>query len=115
MCGRRGGAVRAEGCRQQRRLVDPPGPAATICADCTATATPHLTASHVCTDCATEDKLYERGRCPRCALRRRAGELLRSEGDLIPSALTPVYEAIIATDTPRSALNWLRKGSGAAR
>ena len=39
--------------------------------------------------------------------------MLRGQGDLIPPALTPVYEAIIATDTPRSALNWLRKGSGA--
>jgi hypothetical protein len=101
-------------CHQQRRLVDPPGPAATTCADCTTTATPHLRVSHVCTDCATEDKLYERGRCPRCALRRRTAELLRGGSELIPPALMPVYEAIIATDTPRSALNWLRKGSGAA-
>jgi len=101
-------------CRQQRRLVDPPGPQATTCADCTATATSHLSSSHVCTDCATEDKLYEHGRCPRCALRRRAAELLRGGSDLIPPTLTPVYEAIIATDTPRSALNWLRKGSSAA-
>jgi len=40
--------------------------------------------------------------------------LLRGGSDLIPPTLTPVYEAIIATDTPRSALNWLRKGSSAA-
>lgn len=101
-------------CRRQRRLVDPPGPAATICADCTTTATSHLSASHVCTDCATEDKLYERGRCPRCALRRRAAVLLGAGGDLIPPTLAPVYEAIIATDNPRSALNWLGRDSGAA-
>jgi hypothetical protein len=47
-------------------------------------------------------------------LRRRTAELLRGGSELIPPALAPVYEAIIATDTPRSALNWLRKGSGAA-
>ena len=101
-------------CRQQRRLVDPPGPQATTCADCTTTMTAHLSASHICTDCATEDKLYERGRCSQCALRRRTAELLAGGSDLIPPALAPIYEAIIATDTPRSALNWLRKGSGAA-
>ena len=76
--------------------------------------TTHPSSSHVCTDCTTEDKLYEAGRCAHCALRRRTGQLLRGAGDLIPPALAPVYAAIIATDTPRSALNWLRNGSGPA-
>jgi hypothetical protein len=101
-------------CGQQRRLVAPPGPGATSCADCTEIATSHLTASHVCTGCRTEDKLYERGNCARCALRRRTRELLRAGAQEIPPALTPIYQAIIATDTPRTALNWLRKGAGAA-
>jgi hypothetical protein len=101
-------------CGQQRRLVDPPGPAATVCADCTTMATAHLSSSHVCTDCTREDKLYEAGRCASCALRRRTGNLLRGDGDLIPPAMAPLYQAITTTDTPRSALNWLRNGSGAA-
>jgi hypothetical protein len=68
----------------------------------------------VCTDCGIEDKLYEHGRCARCALRRRAGELLRGGAEQIPPPLVPVHEAIIATATPRTALNWLRTGAGAA-
>jgi hypothetical protein len=60
---------------------------------------------HVCTECGIEDKRYERGRCARCARRRRSGELLRGGTEQIPPALLLVHEAIIATDTPRTALN----------
>jgi hypothetical protein len=100
------------GCGQLRRLVAPPGPDATTCIDCAALPTSHLR-GHVCTDCGIEDKLYERGRCAPCAQRRRTGELLRGSGEQLPAQLTAVYQAITATATPRSALNWLRKGAGA--
>ncbi len=95
-------------CHTSRRLVSPPGPDATLCADCAG-----VPVTHACTDCAREDKLYERGRCERCALQRRTGELLRAGGQQIPTALVGVHDAIINTDTPRSALNWLRQGAGA--
>ena len=95
-------------CHALRRLIAPAGPAATTCADCAG-----LPASHVCIDCGVEDKLYERGRCARCALRLRTGALLRAGGGKIPSALMPVHEAIVTTRTPRTALNWLRAGAGA--
>ena len=95
-------------CHALRRLIAPAGPAATTCADCAG-----LPASHVCIDCGVEDKLYERGRCERCALWRRTGALLRAGGGKIPSALMPVHEAIVTTRTPRTALNWLRAGAGA--
>lgn len=98
-----------EGCHTQRRLVSPPGPDATRCSDCAG-----LPATHVCVDCGLEDKLYERGRCNTCALRRRTGELLRAGGEQIPAALMAVHDAIVATSTPRTALNWLRQGAGAA-
>lgn len=98
-----------DGCHTTRRLVSPPGPAATTCADCAG-----LPISHACLDCGLEDKLYERGRCNDCALRRRTGELLRADGEQIPTALVAVHDAIVATATPRTALNWLRKGAGAA-
>jgi len=103
---RRGPCV---GCGAHRRLVAPPGPDATTCADCAGQP-----ATHVCTDCGIEDKLYERGRCARCSLRRRAGELLRAGATDIPAELVPVWEAIVAAHTPRTALHWLRKGAGAA-
>jgi len=106
---RRGGCA---GCGQTRRLVDPPGPDATRCADCADCAGQPIT--HACTDCGIEDKLYERGRCTRCALRRRTEALLRAGSEQIPIELAPVHEAITATATPRTALNWLRNGAGAA-
>jgi hypothetical protein len=98
-----------DGCHTQRRLVSPAGPDARTCADCAG-----LPASHVCGDCGLEDKLYERGRCNDCALRRRTGELLRAGGAQIPTELIAVHDAIVATPTPRTALNWLRNGAGAA-
>jgi hypothetical protein len=36
----------------------------------------------------------------------------RPRPDPAMSGASPIYEAIIATDNPRSALNWLRNGSG---
>lgn len=95
-------------CGQPRRLVAPPGPAATVCAACAGQPT-----SHVCIDCGLEDKLYERGRCECCALRRRTRLLLSGGGEQIPDTLKPVYAAVTATTSPRSALNWLRNGAGA--
>jgi hypothetical protein len=97
------------GCGQLRRLISPPGPNATTCADCAG-----LPTSHTCTDCGVEDKLHDKGRCPACALRRRTATLLRGEGDEIPAHLRGVHDAIVATRAPRSALNWLRAGAGAA-
>ncbi|MGH8829380.1 MAG: hypothetical protein ACRDVZ_17595, partial [Jiangellaceae bacterium] len=59
------------GCGQTRRLVAPPGPTATTCAQCAG-----VSVGHVCVECGIEDKLYERGRCNACALRRRTRALL---------------------------------------
>jgi integrase len=96
-------------CGQLRRLVAPPGPAADTCASC---AGQPVTCA--CADCSVEDKLYERGRCERCSLRRRAAALLTGPGGDVPAALVPVFEAICAARTPKSALNWLRRDGGAA-
>lgn len=96
-------------CHAQRRLVHPPGPDARTCADCAG-----LPVTHACIDCGLEDKLYERGRCQRCALIRRTGQLLRAGAEQIPAPLVAVGDAIVATGTPRTALNWLRNGAGAA-
>ena len=68
---------------------------------------------HRCSRCGIEDKLYERGRCERCALRKRATELMTGPDGTIPAGLVGVYDAVIASATPRKALNWLRQGAGA--
>ena len=94
-------------CGQMRRLVAPPGPAADTCADCAG-----IPVTHACADCGIEDKLYEKDRCARCSLRRRARELLSAGSGSIPPQLTGVFDAVIAARQPRSALNWLRKGAG---
>jgi hypothetical protein len=96
-------------CGQLRRLVAPPGPGATTCASCAGQP-----ATCTCTNCGLEDKLYERGRCERCSLRRRAAGLLTGPGGDIPAALLPVFQAVCAARTPKSALNWLRRDGGAA-
>ena len=96
-------------CGQARRLVFPPGTGADICAGCA--GIPVICA---CNDCGTEDKLYEKGRCDRCSLRRRAAGLLSAGTGQAPAGLTSVLEAICSARTPRSALNWLRQGAAAA-
>jgi hypothetical protein len=86
-------------CGRQRRLVAPPGPDAVTCADCA--GIPVICA---CPDCGTEDKLYEKGRCARCSLRRRATGLLSAGAGTVPPALNGVLDAVTAARQPRSAL-----------
>jgi hypothetical protein len=96
-------------CGQVRRLVAPPGPAADTCADCA-----KIPVTCACGDCGIEDKLYEKGRCARCSLRRRATQLLSAGTGIVAPELTGVLSAVTAARQPRSALNWLRKGAGAS-
>ena len=96
-------------CGQVRRLVEPPGLAADTCAACAGIAV-----THACGDCGTEDKLFEKERCARCSLRRRAAALLSGRDGEVPGDLAGVFEAICSARTPRAALNWLRAGAGAA-
>jgi hypothetical protein len=68
---------------------------------------------HVCAGCGCEDKLFERGYCDRCSLTRRTDALLSGPLAAVPAALVGVRDAIVATHSARTALNWLRKGAGA--
>lgn len=98
------------GCGRQRPLVDPPGPNANRCSACSGVTVP---GGHVCGDCGTEDRLFEQSRCIRCALDRRATELLRGDQPSIGPAFVPIHNAITAAPQPYSVLNWLRQGAGA--
>ena len=95
-------------CGQQRRLVAPPGPAATP-----APAAPGCPPRCACTDCGLEDKLYETRPVPAVqpapAGRGAAGRARRQS-----RRAAAVLEAICAARTPKSALNWLRRSGGAA-
>jgi hypothetical protein len=101
--------VRCASCGQVRRPVSPAGPAADTCASCAG-----LPVTSVCADCGTEDKMFEKHRCARCSLRRRAVMLLSAGTGHVPDTLAAVLAAIRAARTPAAALNWLRTGAGAA-
>jgi hypothetical protein len=96
-------------CGQIRRPVSPPGPDADTCASCAG-----LPVTSACADCGAEDKMFEKHRCARCSLRRRAATLLSGGTGSVPPGLAPVLNAICAARTPATALNWLRTGTGAA-
>lgn len=96
-------------CGALRRLVAPPGPAASTCADCAG-----VPVTHACRDCGTEDKLYEKDRCAPCSLRRRTSQLLGGQAGQVPGEFQAVFAAICSARVPRTALNWLRNGAGAA-
>jgi len=68
---------------------------------------------HRCSVCGIEDKLYAAGRCDRCSLARRTAEAMAGPDGNVPAALMGVHDTIVASATPRKALNWLRQGAGA--
>jgi hypothetical protein len=85
-------------CREQRRLVDPPGPAARRCTDCS--GRPDLLS---CQACGAEERPYRHGLCVRCSLEVAARELVID----IDGPLAPIYRAIVSNPQPFSACNWL--------
>ena len=96
-------------CGQMRRPVSPPGPDADTCASCAG-----LPVTSMCAGCGTEDKMFEKHRCARCSLQRRAAALLSGGTGQVPGELAAVLTAICSARNPRTALNWLRAGAGAA-
>jgi hypothetical protein len=96
-------------CGRHRRLVAPPGAAATACGDCSGSGP----VGHVCTGCGVEDKLFARGYCARCSLTHRTDELLSDRNGRVPVELAAVRDAIVTTANPLTAINWLRQGAAA--
>lgn len=97
-----------EDCGTERRLVAPPGPGATRCAECAGVA-PLAT----CRACGAEERPYSQGRCARCTLAERVRVLLAGPDGVVVPALAPVATALAAAPQPYSALNWVRSGAGA--
>ncbi len=93
-----------ETCRSERRLVDPPGPNARLCADCSGTQ-----GLLRCRECNAEECPYKDGLCIRCALREQTRLLI----DNIDGPLAPIYRAIISNPQPYSAYNWVRQSASA--
>ena len=91
-----------------RRPVSPPGPDADTCASCAG-----LPVTSMCADCGTEDKLLKRAAAPGAAC---SGAPLRLSGGTgqVAGELAAVLTAICSARNPRTALNWLRAGAGAA-
>jgi len=91
-------------CGDQRRLVDPPGPAARRCTDCSG-----LADLLSCRACGAEERPFRHGLCVRCSLEVAARALVVD----IDGPLAPIYRAIVSNPQPFSAYNWLRQSSAA--
>ena len=84
-------------CGELRRVFFRPG----VCSACLG-----VDVGHVCVTCGGEERLYESGRCPRCALNSRVDEIFaRLQGDL-----TGLADRIRATESPKATLHWLVHG-----
>jgi hypothetical protein len=97
-------------CGTQRRLIDPPGPGARRCADCS--GRPGL--ARRCVTCGTEDLTFADGCCARCVLAVRARRCCSDRSGRLHPELVNVAAAIADTRQPYSALNWLERSAPAA-
>lgn len=71
------------------------------------------TVTHRCRGCGSLERLFERGRCVRCVLARRATALLADAHGQVDDRFVDLLAAIVAAPQPYSALNWLRTGTTA--
>ncbi len=60
-----------------------------------------------CLVCGATGDLYEKRRCGRCVLAQRLQLLLGGGTGTIRAELEPLYQALVAVELPRVALNWL--------
>jgi hypothetical protein len=89
------------GCGSWRRLRTYPGFADKVCSGC-AGAEPYA----VCRTCGVEDCLYDKGRCPACALAVRLDAIFGADGQR--GQLQPVYQALRALEDPKDVIRWLK-------
>jgi len=92
-----------EQCGQLRR-PDPRRPGRVVCAQCAG-----LEPFQVCLNCGDETKLYETGRCRRCALTRRVDSVLATAGEPLPAPLAALRASLVEVDNPKAGLKWLAR------
>jgi dsDNA-binding SOS-regulon protein len=66
----------------------------------------------VCRGCGVEETNYLAGRCARCVLRERVGELARSGDPVVVAALKGYLDALVENPKPLSVLRWMSKSRG---
>lgn len=96
-------------CGDRRRVLPYLGFDQPVCAPC-AGAPP----GPVCAACGNEDWLYRDGRCARCVLAVRLGELLGGPAERAAQGLEPLFEVLAAAQPPEGIIGWLRPTQRAA-
>jgi hypothetical protein len=66
-----------------------------------------------CRACGDHGGLYADGQCPRCVLRARLTDLLTGPDGTITAQLTPLLDALNATQRPLAVLKWLARSPAA--
>ena len=96
-------------CGAHRRVLPYRGFDRPVCAVCAGAP-----AGPVCETCGNEDWLYRRGRCARCVLAERLGELLGDPDARAARGLQALFEVLSAAEPPENGVGWLRPGQRAA-
>ncbi len=78
-----------------------------MCATCTR---PDPSFWRSCTDCGKPGRIHA-GRCARCRVQRRVGELLGDDNGHIRPELNALYQALISTERPATVASWFDKSA----
>ena len=85
------------------------GPDRLVCA----VRAPGSSRSFACRECGREDQPYGASRCARCILRERLTELLTNPATgKVHERLQPVFDELVNSERPQTAIWWLRKKPG---
>jgi hypothetical protein len=66
----------------------------------------------VCRGCDAQETNYAEGRCARCVLRERVGELTRGGDPVAVTALQGYLDALLENPKPTTVLRWMGKSRG---
>lgn len=103
------------GCGQTRALIGRSPDGQGLCGPCAGTEL-----DYTCRTCHQPNQLYAEGRCARCVLLDRVGELLTGPGgrdgagEAVGAWLRPVADTLATAGRAESVLRWLQRGRGAS-